>query len=105
MVTIFGKPTPQHSSGLGFEDALPLIRMGYKLTRTGWNGLGMYVVLQKGYPEGIPVNENTAQAIGVPQGTVAEFSPYLLFRTAEGQFVPWVASQSDLLAEDWEVMD
>ena len=64
----------------------------------------MYIVLQPGYPDGIGINANTAEATGIPQGTVCVFRPYLMMFTADGEFVPWVASQTDLLASDWETV-
>lgn len=78
-------------------------RHGLKVARAGWNGKGMFLVFQKAYPSGIPINENTAQATGLPVGTVCKFLPYIMMRTADGSFVPWLCSQTDLLAEDWEV--
>lgn len=72
-----------------------------KLARAGWNGKGMWVVRQDGYPEGIAINLNTADATGLPEGTVMRFLPYLMMRTADGAFVPWLVSQTDALAEDW----
>ena len=77
---------------------------GMKVRRSGWNGKGMFLVYQKGYPDGIPINANTAQATGIPQGTVCRFLPYVMMRTADGAFVPWLCSQTDLLAEDWELV-
>jgi hypothetical protein len=74
---------------------------GGKVSRVGWNGKGMYLVFQKGYPDGIPINANTAQATGIAQGTVCKFLPYIMMRTATGEFVPWLCSQTDLLANDW----
>lgn len=87
-----------------FEWALQQLRMGKKVTRRGWNGKGQYVVFQKGYPNGIPINENTADATGMDRGTVCKFLPYLMLKTADESpsFVPWLASQTDLLAFDWE---
>jgi len=76
-----------------------------RVARSGWNGKGMWVVLQAGYPDGIPINGNTALATGIPEGTVCKFRPYLMMRTADGSFVPWVASQTDLLADDWYVVE
>lgn len=76
---------------------------GGKVRRAGWNGKGMYLVFQKGYPDGIPINANTAQATGIAQGTVCKFLPYIMMRTAGGEFVPWLCSQTDLLATDWEL--
>lgn len=89
---------------LDFGEALVELKAGEKLQRDGWNGKGMFVVLQKGYPDGIPVNKNTAEALGIDEGSVERFAPYLMFRTSDGSFVPWVASQTDLLAQDWRVV-
>lgn len=104
MSTLYGKPTPQHLESVGFDTAILLLKRGHKLARTGWNGVGMYVVMQRGYPDGVPLNANTAQATGIREGTLTRFAPYLLMRTAQGDFVPWVASQTDLLSDDWEVI-
>jgi hypothetical protein len=89
---------------MDFSDALRAARTGAKIQRSGWNGKGMFVVLQKGYPDGIPINANTAEATGIAQGTVCRFLPYLMFFTAQGDFVPWLASQTDLLADDWGIV-
>lgn len=84
-----------------FGAALGALRGGKRLTRTTWNAPGQFVVLQAGYPDGIAINANTAQATGIPQGTVCRFRPYLMLRTADGSFVPWQPTVSDVLAEDW----
>jgi hypothetical protein len=95
----------QHLSevGMDFSEALSTVKAGKKITRAGWNGPGQYVVYQKGYPDGIAINANTAEATGIEQGTVCVFLPYLMMRTVDGSFVPWLASQTDLLADDWGV--
>ena len=86
---------------MNFSDALTACKEGAHISRLGWNGHGQWVTLQKGYPDGIAINANTAQATGLDEGTIGYFRPYLMFRTVDGDFVPWVASQSDLLAHDW----
>lgn len=88
----------------GFEWALTQLRQGHKVRRRGWNGKGMYIVYQKGYPDGIPINANTAEATGIPKGTVCVFPPYLAIKISglPPHFLPWVASQADLLQVDWE---
>lgn len=86
---------------MDFGTALAFLKEGDRVARKGWNGKGMYVVFQKGYPDGIAINKNTAEATGIPEGTVCMFRPYLMMRTVDGSFVPWVASQADILAEDW----
>lgn len=91
----------RRNTGLNFSQALVDCKSGRRIYRRGWNGQGMFVVLQKGYPDGIAINANTAESTGIAKGTVMAFQPYLMFKTAEGTFVPWVASQTDLLAYDW----
>ena len=90
---------------MDFGAALTALKSGARVTRAGWNGHGMFVVHQPGYPDGIAINANTAQATGIPEGTVRKFRPYLMMLTAQGDFVPWVASQSDLLADDWQTVE
>lgn len=89
---------------MNFGDALAAVKSGSKISRVGWNGGGQYVVYQPGYPDGIPINANTAAATGIRQGTICQFRPYLMLRTADGSFAPWAPSASDALAEDWEVL-
>lgn len=86
---------------MDFSDALSNIKHGAKVARDGWNASGQFVVFQKGYPDGIPINVNTAQATGIPEGTTCRFRPYLMLCTADGSFVPWAPTVSDVLAEDW----
>ena len=87
-----------------FGTAIKYLKSGHKLQREGWNGKDMYVAYQRGYPEGIAINRNTAIATGLPEGTVCIFQPYLMMKTADNTFVPWLASQTDLLAEDWRIV-
>lgn len=86
---------------MNFGEALEAVKSGCKIARNGWNGKGMFVVYQKGYPEGIAVNKNTAEAYDVPEGTVMVFRPYLQMYCADHSCQMWLASQSDILAEDW----
>jgi len=89
---------------MNFSVALQMLKMGALVGRDGWNGKGMYVVLQKGYPGGMAINAQTAVATRQKEGTVCYFRPYLMMCTVDGSFVPWVAAQTDLLAEDWETI-
>jgi hypothetical protein len=86
---------------MDFSDALRAVKDGARIARSGWNGKDMFVVFQPGYPDGIGINANTAAATGISQGTVCVFRPYLMMRTVDGSFVPWVPSVSDVLADDW----
>lgn len=66
-----------------FGTALNLLKAGRRVSRKGWNGKDMYVQMQ------------------VPDEHSKMRRPYLYMRPVDGELVPWVASQSDLLAEDW----
>ena len=84
--------------------ALGNAKIGKKIARDGWNGKNMYAVYMPGYPDGIAINQVTADATGIPVGTVCVFRPYLLLYTAQGDFAHWVPSGSDLLATDWTIL-
>jgi len=89
---------------MNFGDALAQLKLGSRISREGWNGKGMWLAYQPGYPGGIPINANTAKATGLPLGTLCRFLPYIMMKTADGAFVPWLASQTDVLADDWSVV-
>lgn len=86
---------------MDFSAALKQLRQGERIHRRNWNATGQWVVLQKGYPEGIAINANTAEATGLPEGEVHVFRPYMMLHTADGSFAPWQPTGSDVLADDW----
>jgi hypothetical protein len=87
---------------MDFGKALELVKDGEKIFRSGWNGKGMFVVYQKGYPQGIPSNKQTADAWGHKEGDLFKVEPYLQIKTAQGSHAMWVPSINDVLANDWE---
>lgn len=87
---------------MNFGQALEHLKAGRKMARKGWNGKGMFAVYQKGYPEGIPANKQTAEAWGINEGDLFKVRPYLQLKTAQGDHAMWVPNVSDILAEDWE---
>lgn len=89
---------------MDFGQALTALKLGDRVARNGWNGKGMFVAFQPGYLDGVLANVNTAAAFGVSEGAKVVVRPYLAMWTADQQIVPWVASQSDLLAEDWIIV-
>lgn len=84
-----------------FGEAVRRLKAGQKVTRKGWNGKGMFVVYQKGYPQGIPCNKQTAEAWGLNEGDLFVCNPYLQIRCVDGSHSMWVPSINDCLAEDW----
>ena len=92
-----------HTSGkLTFGEALVLIKAGRKLARAGWNGKQMFVFLVPGSQFKV----SRAPLLGIyPEGTEINYCPHIDMRTADGKIVPWFASQTDVLAEDWTLVD
>ncbi len=91
--------------GMSFGIALELLKKGCRVAREGWSGKGMFVVFQKGYPDGIPCNKQTAEAWGMDEGDLFKCNPYLQIRQVDGSHSMWVPSIGDVLAEDWVVVE
>jgi hypothetical protein len=74
---------PRHTFGW----ALDMLKGGSMVTRAGWNGANQRLSIQK------------------PDELSRMSLPYIFIRTVQGELVPWVASQTDILAEDWEIVN
>lgn len=72
------------SNGVSFSYALNFLKSHKKVARKGWNGKGMWLMIQW------------------PDAYSKMTLPYIYMKTADNNIVPWLASQTDLLAEDWE---
>ncbi|QFG14050.1 DUF2829 domain-containing protein [Mycobacterium phage Curiosium] len=66
-----------------FGEALERLKSGWRVSRSGWNGKGQYLELQR------------------PDAHSRMTLPYIFITTVQGDRVPWLASQTDMLAEDW----
>lgn len=86
----------------GFDVALRRLERGERVTRSGWNGKGMFLFLVRGSQFEV----NRPPLLGIyPEGTEIDYHAHIDMRTATGQIVPWTASQTDLLAKDWHLAD
>ena len=88
-----------------FGEALRRLKSGQKVARKGWNGKGMFVVYQKGYPQGIPCNKQTAEAWGISEGDLFVCNPYLQIKNVDGSHSMWFPSIGDVLSDDWVVSE
>ena len=89
------------SKKLDFSFALFALKEGNKVAREGWNGKEMFIFLV----QGSKFTVHRAPLLGIyPEGTVISYLPHIDMKTATGEIVPWLASQSDLMAEDWVVV-
>ena len=68
---------------MDFGWALDHLKNGGRVQRKGWNGKGMWIALQ------------------APDANSKMGLPYLYMSTVDDKLVPWLASQTDLLTEDW----
>ncbi|MDD4601622.1 MAG: DUF2829 domain-containing protein [Negativicutes bacterium] len=68
---------------MNFGSVLQGLKEGNCYARENWNGKGMYIELQ------------------TPTELSKMTRPYIYMSPIDGQLVPWVASQTDMLAEDW----
>lgn len=85
--------------GLTFGYAIEAAKHGKKIARSGWNGKGMFVFLREG-------RMITGVDSGTPMGGDFKSLPHLCMRTADGSCcVGWLASQSDIIGEDWMIVD
>ena len=85
---------------MNFGIALALLKAGKRVARDGWNGKGMFVYLvgEGCYPPSTPTGELVAR---INSATCVPYRPYLAMKTVDDDVVPWVASQTDILADDW----
>ena len=83
---------------LNFGEAIAALKSGKLVARESWNGKGMWLILI--------VGEAVAQAIAdrYGDGNAIPVLEAIYMKTATGELVPWLASQTDVLAEDWVVL-
>lgn len=88
---------------MNFGEALEALKQGEKVARAGWNGKGMwlglvsaenYMILKAPHGDGQDTEDGECHGL----------LPWIGMKTADHKFVPWLASQTDMLAEDWIVV-
>jgi hypothetical protein len=72
---------------MNFGQAIEALKSGERVCRAGWNGKGMFLELQR------------------PDAHSKMSLPYIYMRTVQGDLVPWLASQTDMLSDDWSISD
>jgi hypothetical protein len=83
-----------------FYEALKLVLEDGKLMqRSGWNGKGMFIFNVPGST--FKVNRPPLQGI-YPEGTEIKYHSHIDMKTADGTVVPWLCSQTDMAADDWQ---
>lgn len=87
-------------NNLSFGTAITAMKLGKKVARDGWNGKGMFIyhVPENSYPAVTDIAKETF-------GSIVPYGAYLAMKTAQNNVVPWLASQTDILADDWAIVD
>jgi len=85
----------RHTAGMTFGQAVEALKAGQRVARAGWNGKGMWLIRIAPY-------EYEVESYTLFDA--ASLLPYIAMRTADACMVPWIASQTDMLAEDWAVI-
>lgn len=114
----FVKPTNIMSN---FGEAIEALKQGKRVQRAGWNGKGMFVFMRPA--DELPIGMVIDKVKSLPQSvkdffkakdekefpgeqSTVKFSSYLCMYAADGSIVNgWLASQTDMLAEDWAILD
>lgn len=82
---------------MNFESALSLLKGGRRIARSGWNGKGMWVALVEDWFGQV----SGSAAVGALPPEATGTYPFIVMLTADKRLVPWLASQTDILANDW----
>lgn len=100
--TVFEESYVETQEGLPFSMALELVKnQACRVARKGWNGKGMFIFLVPGSE--FEVNREPLLSI-LGEGTKVKYHGHIDMKTADGMIVPWLASQTDILANDWGVV-
>jgi hypothetical protein len=95
--------------GMTFGHAIESLKSGQKVARKGWNGKGMWLILVPGRLN-VKVQEGTPYGSVLSPSTAIEILPHIDMWTTNAQgrraMLPgWLASQTDMLSEDWEIVE
>lgn len=90
-----------------FGDALQALKHGNKVSRSGWNGKGMWLAYSPG-SKSLPSERFWAgpnREFAAANGGTADVLPCITMKTATGEILMgWLASQTDMLSEDWGIV-
>ena len=89
---------------MNFSEALVAIKDGYLVAREGWNGPDQFVFMVSGSTFSFDDARAPLQDF-MPEGEDINYQPHIDIRNQQGQLVPWLASQGDLFAEDWKLVE
>lgn len=84
-----------------FGMAIEALKLGHKVSRVGWNGKGMYLALFDPLKDNLQTLTVTCNEASVPKA----LHPFIVMSTVDNIYVPWLASQADMLSDDWGIVE
>lgn len=97
------------TNNLNFGQAIEALKKNMKVARIGWNGKNMYLVLQPGSTiSNLTARSGAAKARALESDLPSEITigAHIDMRAADGSIVVgWLASQTDMLANDWCIVE
>jgi hypothetical protein len=87
---------------MNFGKAIEALKSGERVTRKGWNGKGMHLILIKGKCVHNAITE--CYGDGVPEHTPEVLDSIAMYTAQKTLVIGWLASQTDMLAEDWKIV-
>lgn len=115
------------NENLNFGQAIEALKQGKRVARKGWNGKGMFIFMRpadelhidtvidkvKSLPQSVKdfylqdvLNSNGNRIFPAHEDDKVKFTAYLCMKAADGTIVNgWLASQTDMLSEDWTILD
>ena len=92
----------RQTDGMNFGLAIESAKKGERIARAGWNGKGMYVFIADNVE--FHTNADISEFQGAADGVYV--TDMLVLRTAQGNLQPgWLATQSDILSDDWYIVE
>lgn len=91
----------QPITSMSFGHAVAALKAGERVARAGWNGKGMFIFLVPG--SRFQVNREPLLSI-LGEGTMVDYHGHIDMKTAQGYVALWLASQADMLADDWTIV-
>ena len=79
---------------MSFGDAVKCMEKGERVMRHGWNGKGMYIFHVNDWSYSHPFLKTDMKTN----------LPFLAMKTVQDEIIPWLASQTDMLAKDWWIV-
>jgi hypothetical protein len=90
---------------LSFSTALEALKKGRRIAREGWNGKGMWLTLVQDKDRTVNYKNGLGADYAIRFTGANKVLPWIGMYTADTAFVPWLASQTDMLADDWEILE